>query len=343
MSTTTTTQATDWEAAYQKLLHTGTATSTRRAYQRDVAYFWLWAQASLQIRAPHYPVPKEVVIRFILEHNGEMGRSVEQQMLDQGYRRRPGALKVTTLRRYLASLSVAHNEAGVSSPVHDERVRLLLRRLQHSRNHERRLRKQAITADLLHEMVAQCDESLRGHRDRALLLLGFAAGGRRRSELRELRVEDIHKIEGGYQLLVRRSKNDQEGQGYEVPLLGEAASALSTWLIASGLRTGRLFRGITQDGHLTEGLSGRTINRIVKAHIARLGLDPDDYGAHSLRAGFITEAGRRGAVLGDAMALSGHRSMAVAQSYYRKGERLENPTARLFDGHSCRTGTLRER
>lgn len=330
MSTETTTHATDWEAAYLKLLHAGTAKSTRRAYQRDLAYFWVWAQANTRSLTPRYPVPVDLVIRFILEHNGEMDRSVEQRLLDQGFRTRPGRLKVKTLKRYLASLSVAHNEAGVSSPVHDEKVKLLLRRLQHSRGAERSQRKQAITADLLREMVAQCDENLRGCRDKALLLLGFAAGGRRRSELAELRVEDIQRVEGGYRLRVRRSKTDQRGDGHEVPLLGEAAGALSTWLIASGLRTGRLFRGITHDGRLTDGLSGRTINRIVKGYISRLGLDPGEYGAHSLRAGFITEAGRRGAFLGDAMALSGHRSMAIAQAYYREGELLDNPTAHLL-------------
>jgi integrase len=326
-----TTQSSDWEDSYREALQAGTSMNTRRAYRRDVEYFWAWARLSLRVRKVLYPVSVETVIRFILEHNGRMDHSVEQQLIDDGYRARPGALKVKTLRRYLASLSVAHNEAGTTSPMYDERVKLLLRRLQHARSAEGINKKQAITAELLKSMAAQCDESLMGLRDRALLLVGFASGGRRRSELTAISLSDLKKIKEGYLLMLRRSKTDQGGKGHEVPILGEAAKAVSIWLMASGLREGKLFRGFTPNNCLTAGLSGRTVNRIVKKCIAALGMRPDDFGAHSLRSGFITEAGRRGAFLPDAMTLSGHRSLDVAQGYYRDGALLDNPTAYLLD------------
>jgi len=144
-------------------------------------------------------------------------------------------------------------------------------------------------------------------------------------------VSDLKRIKGGYVLRLRKSKTDQAGNGLEVPLLGKAATALSDWLVASGVREGKLFRGIKANGALYEGISGQTINRIVKRYISKLGYDPAEYGAHSLRAGFITEAGRRGLPLGESMMLSGHRSVNVAQGYYREGELLSNPSAHLLD------------
>ena len=161
--------------------------------------------------------------------------------------------------------------------------------------------------------------------------MGFSSGGRRRSELVHIEVEDLSKIEGGYLLSIRKSKTDQGGKGLKVPILGAAATALTAWLVKSGIRSGRLFRGVQNNRKLTHSISGQAINNIVKKHIALIGLDPDLYGAHSLRSGFITEAARSGASLADAMALSGHRSVITASGYYREGEIMDNPASTLFE------------
>lgn len=321
---------TDTQQAYQATLLAGTARSTRRAYERDVRYFWAWAKHALTLPL-RYPVSLETVLRFILDHAGHMDPVLEQQLVSKGLRTRTGPLRVRTIRRYLASLSVAHSSRGFESPMSSSQVSLLLRRLQRVQANLPTRRKAAITAPMLKEMVATCENNLRGCRDKAILLVGFAAGGRRRSELVSLQVEDLKKIEGGYLLHLRASKTDPGGQGLEVPVLGEAAKALSTWLVRSGLRQGHLFRGIGRDGKLNDGISGRTINRIVKRRAEKAGLDAHALGAHSLRSGFITESGRQGAALGDAMALSGHRNNEVALGYYRDGELLANPAARLLD------------
>ena len=325
------TTASYWEEDYRDALFAGTSTETRRAYHRDIRYFWAWAKVAHGTRRIKYPVPAELFIQFILDHSGRMEHSLEQQLIAEGLRTRPGPLRIKTIKRYLASVSVAHNEAGVHSPLNDERVRLLLRRIQHSRVRETSNKKEAITAELLKSMLAQCDDSLLGLRDKALLSVGFASGGRRRSELVSLEIGDLKKADGGYLLNLRCSKTDQAGRGMEVPILGEAGRVVSQWLMATGLREGKLFRGFTPQGKLTGGLCGKTINRIVKKYIAAIGLDPAHYGAHSLRSGFITEAGRQGLFLPDAMALSGHRSLDVARAYYRNGELLRNPTSYLLD------------
>jgi len=53
-------------------------------------------------------------------------------------------------------------------------------------------------------------------------------------------------------------------------------------------------------------LSGQAIWLIVKRR-AQLACVAGDFGAHSLRSGFVTEAGRQNVPLGEAMGLTGHR------------------------------------
>ena len=319
-----------WQNRYADIISKGTAASTRRAYKRDLAYFWAWAKQTLG-QSEIYPVTEECVIRFVLDHFGNMTTESEDSLIIEGHKQRRGPLKVSTLRRYLASLSVAHQQQGLNSPTLNPKVKILLRRARHASASVTATKKAAITKDILTAMLKTCDDSLIGVRDRAVLLLGFSSGGRRREEIANLRVEDLVKVDGGYLLYIRRSKTDQGGKGFEVPILGQAATSLKAWLVQSGLRSGTLFRGIHNNGKLNDGISGRTINRIVKRRIALIGLDPDQFGAHSLRSGFITEAARSGATLGDAMALSGHRCVEVASGYYRQATVLENPAGKLFN------------
>jgi len=319
-----------WQAEYAALIQAGTAKSTRRAYRRDLAYFWAWAQAALK-QSVHYPVSEEMVIRFVLEHVRAMPTSVERKLMAKGLKRNSGPLKLTTLRRYLASLSVAHQEAGFASPTVSPKVKILLRRARQASEDQAPHKKAAITRDVLSALLQSCDDSLVGVRDRAIILVGFSSGGRRRDEIARMRIEDLVKVDGGYLLRVRRSKTDQGGKGIVVPILGQAATALTAWLVKSGIRSGALFRGIRNTGQLNTGISGRTVNRIVKRRVGMAGLDPDLFGAYSLRSEFITEAARSGATLGDAMALSGHRCAEVASGYYRQAAVLENPAGRIFN------------
>ena len=176
-------------------------------------------------------------------------------------------MKITTLRRYLASLSIAHQERGLASPTLSPNVKILLRRARQANATQTTTKKAAITRDILSALLETCDDSLTGVRDRALLLLGFTSGGRRRDEIAHLCVEDLSKVDGGYLLKLRKSKTDQGGNGFEVPILGQSATALKAWLVQSGLRSGALLRGIHNNGKLNDSISGRTINRIVKRRI----------------------------------------------------------------------------
>lgn len=295
---------------YNAILTAGTARSTRRAYERDVRAFFTWTQATYQ-QGEHFPVDETTVIAFILDQ--------------------VATLRVTTLRRYLASLSVAHQQQGLISPTQAPAVKLLLRRAQVTQSGWPSNKKAAITQSVLNALLAACDDSLRGIRDRALLLVGFGAGGRRRDELSRLRVEHLTTIDGGYLLHLPSSKTDQVGQGHTVALLGQPAHALRTWLLRADVTQGYVFRGIRNNGQLNDSLCGRSINAVVKRHARRAGFDEGRFGAHSLRAGFITEASARGIPLAETMQLSGHKNLNVAQRYIREGQLLANRALHLAD------------
>jgi len=319
----------DLQQRMAALINDGTAKSTRRAYTRGINYIHHYLKLSLNLDE-HYPVAVDSILRFILDHVGDMPADIAKTLMAKGLRKNMRPLRINTLRRYLTSLSVAHQERGLVSPTRDPSIGLLLRRAANAMR-QRPRKKAAITKPVLEAMLATCDNSLRGVRNKALLLSGFAAGGRRRSELVSLKVEHLERIEGGYLIKLTKSKTDQAGKGQSLPLLGTAAKALSEWLLRAGIREGHLFRGIRNNNHLNPSISGRAINDLVKHHAKLAGFNPNDFGAHSLRAGFITEAGCQGISLKDAMQLSGHHDTTVALGYYRHGQLISNPATRLVN------------
>lgn len=110
--------------------------------------------------------------------------------------------------------------------------------------------------------------------------------------------------------------------------MGPAAGALSAWLEASGVTTGAIFRRI-RGSVAAEPLEPQAVRAIVKRRAALAGLGAQ-FSAHSLRSGFMTEAGRQNVPLADAMALTGHRSVQTALHYYQPGAVQNSRAANLL-------------
>jgi integrase len=96
-------------------------------------------------------------------------------------------------------------------------------------------RKAPVSADCLQAMIAAAPDNLAGLRDRALLLIGFAAA-LRRSELVALDLDDLKWSKAGLQLRLRASKTDQERQGVIVAITPGSGmcpiAAFHEWLAA---------------------------------------------------------------------------------------------------------------
>ena len=180
-------------------------------------------------------------------------------------------------------------------------------------------------------MIATCDDGLRGLRDRALLLVGWSSGGRRRAELANIQCQDLLRHpDGSYALSLGLSKTERDGQVRQKPIRGKAALALSAWLQAAAISQGPVFVRLLRGGKPAKtALSGNHIALIVKRRAQLAGLQ-GDWAAHSLRSGFITEAGRQNMAIPDVMAMTDHRSVNTLMAYYQAGELLAAPVANLL-------------
>ena len=287
------------------------AAATRRAYGSDFRIFEAWCQTRAVSALPANP---EAVAAF-LAHDAETGS-------------RP-----STLGRRVAAIRYAHKLAGHVTPTDDERVRATMRGIRRSLGTASQ-KKAPATADRIVAMARAADDSLKGLRDRALLLVGFA-GAFRRSELVALNIEDLEETDLGFKVTIRHSKTDQEGAGQTVAIMkGSAAcpvAALKTWITASGIASGAIFRSIRKGGKVGDRLTAQSVADIVKIYAKCVGLDPALFAGHSMRAGFLTSAAKRGASIFKMMDQSRHKSVETLRGYVRDAE--------LFKDHAG-TGLL---
>jgi site-specific recombinase XerD len=232
--------------------------------------------------------------------------------------------RVSTLQRRLSAIAQAHKAAGHESPTGHGAVSAVWSGIRRSKGTAQVGKAPALTADI-RLMVAGLPDSLGGHRDRALLLIGFA-GAFRRSELVGLDVGAIAFADDGLVLTLARSKTDQEGRGERIgiPYGSTPATcpvrALRRWLDASGIADGPLFRSVNRHGHVLGGrLSDQAVALVVKRAIARTGRDPAAYSGHSLRAGLATSAAAAGVSERAIAEQTRHKSLVILRRYIRHG------------------------
>lgn len=321
----------DSEASLRSLVREGSADNTVAAYQAAMRYWEAWYGMRYGDALP-WPVPETVVLQFVadhLEHQSARGmvhdlpRAVDEALVACGAKRALGPYRLTTVMHRVAVLSEAHESQGLANPCHGRAVRTVLSRARsaYTRRGERPVRKEALTREPLEQILETCDDSLIGLRDRALLLFAWASGGRRRSEVVRATCENTRRTPEGFVYSLGYGKNNQEGRdraNMHKPIVGRAADALQAWLDAAGIREGALFRRVRRGGAVGEALGAEAVRRIVQARALAAGLE-GDFGAHSLRSGFVTEAGRQGVPLAEVMAMTGHVSVATAMHYHQAG------------------------
>ncbi len=277
------------------------APNTRRAYAADWRDFVSWCAAH---DLPSLPAAPEAVALYLT--------ALAERC------------KVSTLQRRISAISQAHQAAQLEPPTRSLAVRTVMAGIRRAKGTAQAGKAAAVT-DTIRMMVGTLPSSLLGLRDRALLLLGFAAA-LRRSELVGLDVGDVAFTREGLVITLRRSKTDQEGQGRTIgiPPGANAATcpvrALKAWLKAAGIEEGPLFRPITRHGRIAASrLSDKAVALVVKRTAQAAGLDSAMFAGHSLRAGLATSAAAAGVSERAIMAQTGHRSVAIARRYIREG------------------------
>jgi len=330
------------------------AKNTLLAYLKDVRYFWAWYEASHgKLPKDGYPVDVKAVYRFILEHKDGLPPDVDKALYEKqpgqkvAFKAAPGTHKLSTIRRRVAALSRIHiaNNCISNNPCRHPEILSLLEDARKGLAKKAQGQSQSKTAapeDVVVQMINACDQSmqqslqnndrhaqLRALRDKAAIWLAYASGGRRRNEVANVNIEHLTPHPLGFTLSLPTHKTDQKGKGSTVPVFDQAATAVKSWLEASGISEGALFRGIDRKGRFTERMTDKTFYNIIKKRAKEAGFTAELFGAHSLRSGFITECGRRGIPLQEAMKLSLHKDVNTANKYHQAGDLSINPAARL--------------
>jgi integrase len=282
----------------EKRVSESTPENTKRNYRAGWRFFCRFCE---DVGEQPFPASPQTVVSFI------------EWMAQEGY-------APNTIENRLAAITRCHREDDRPTPCQASSVQQTMAAIK--RGGDKPDRKEPL---LIHHLRAMDfdTESLSDLRDRAILYVGFA-GGFRRSVLSELRMEDFREVEGGIVIEIPKTKTDQaEGRIVQIPnqvpaLAPSPNEALSRWLTAAGIGSGPLFRMVDRWGNVRDGsISGYSIYNIVCEWVESIGENPAEYGAHSLRAGFATQAYIDGVGEHEAAQQTGHSSLETLRKYQR--------------------------
>jgi integrase len=294
---------------------TSKSANTLRGYRTDWS---IWCAAAVELGVPALPATPEALGAFV------------------SWLRDGRGCTATTIRRRLAGVAWVHHLAG--KPIDTRHVLIAGAVAGVSNESGPQRQAAAITLADLKRMLAVVGAGLQGERNRALLLLGWA-GAFRRSELVSLRADVpsagekpwnyVRLTPEGLVARLVRSKADQDrmvevgiprGKNRETC----PVRAVEDWLRSSGIRFGPLFPAISLKGHIEHGhMSGEAVRKIVRTIADRAGIEStalDSVSAHSLRAGFVTEAYKSGLDDESIMAHSRHRDLRTMRRYVRRAK-----------------------
>lgn len=339
-------------ATLRHLAEKGTGANTLRAIASDLNYLETWSHAALGHALP-WPASEALALKFIAHHLYDMDeherdpahgmpKDVRALLLQDGCLKSDGPHAPATVRRRLALWSTIHRWKGLEAPFGLPSVRHAMRLAVRATPRPRgRKSAKAVTKDVLEKLVATCRTgSIVDLRDRAILLIAFASGGRRRSEVARLAMSDLVDREPMWgddetplpslEIRLGRTKTASADADESVYIVGRPVVFLKQWLALAGIQAGPVFRSIDRFGRLgTTPLDGQSINAIVKKRCAMAGLESGGFSAHGLRSGYLTEAARQGISLQEAMAQSRHRSVQQAANYYNGADIEKGRAAKL--------------
>ncbi len=348
-------------ATLRHLAERGMGENSLRALSSDLGYLEAWSRAATGVALP-WPAPVELVLKFVAHHLWDPERRardphhgmpgpVRADLAAQGLLRSDGPHAPSTVRRRLSSWSTLHGWRDVAGPFGSPALRKALRlAVRASPRPGARKSREAVVVEVLTRIFERLDPvaihgpepchadprvdrsiRLQALRDRAMLSLAFAAGGRRRSEIAALEMDRIEwrqaedpESGAGIPLLLvslGRTKTTRAEEDRRVTIRGRAVRDLASWTRAAAIGEGAVFRRIDRWGGIGEApITPQTVNLVVKARLAEAGFDPAAFSAHGLRSGYLTEAFLQGLSLPEAMGQSGHRSATQAASYFTAAE-----------------------
>lgn len=272
------------------------ADETKRALLKNWKRFEQWCGSQ---QLPSLPAEPETVEAFLLYLSDQHPvRDRQGRILRYG-------MRPSTVAQALWAVNARHRLAGHAAPGASQLVKTALAGI---RRRKAGRPKQQAPLTIAHLGALRFRDDVKGKRDKALLLVGFA-GCLRRSELVALRVENLEETPLGVRVYLPRSKTDGEGAGAWVDIVRAQhhpglcpVSALLDWLAVTRIAQGPIFRAVGKgrQPRIGDRLSAASVDAIVKWAAAQCGLDPTHYGGHSLRAGqatYLSEQGKSPALI----------------------------------------------
>jgi len=296
------------------------AENTLKAYAKDWAHFARWCRMR---GADPLPPSPELIGLYITDLAAPGGKAP--------------ALSVSSLERRLSGLTWGYAQRGQRMDRKDRHIATVLAGIR--RKHARPpAQKEAILPEDLRDMLATLPHDLRGLRDRAILLIGFA-GSLRRSEIVSLDhgKDDtpdsggwVEMLEGGV-LLTLRGKTGWR----EVEIARGSAEqtcpvhALTQWLHYARIDFGPIFVAVSRSGlkATADRLSDKHVARLIKQTVEGAGLRPELskverlrlFSGHSLRAGLASSAEVDERYVQKQL---GHASAEMTRRYQRRRDRF---------------------
>jgi integrase len=301
------------------LIEASSAPSSRKALSCDLAVFERWYSGSDE----YLPSNEVTVAEFIAA------------MADKR--------AVSTIIRYVSSLSKIHELSGWPNPTRSELVRQALSGLRKTRGMRARQAPALTGKELLKILGSLSKTSYCGQRNRAMFAIGWSCG-LRCAELQALDVSDLEFTEESTSTVVhiRRSKTDTDGKGFSIGIpASPITEILKQWtdmLVALYLsENGPLFprlsyanveRYFPKKG-MRPRLSVRGISKTIRTVMEQNGIRGS---VHSLRRGVITEAARLNVPEHLIQRHSRHASTRSLRGYIEEGTIFsDNPLPAIFD------------
>lgn len=298
------------EITHSHYIHASTSQNTRKAYQNDIQHFRAWGAV--------LPTTPEKLLAYLHHYAGK--------------------LNPKTLKRRLIAIKSWHTFQGFPDPTCFPLLRKTLAGIQKIHGVPKRQAK-ALSLETLEILVAHLNNQSKfiAIRNNALLQIGFF-GAFRRSELAHFRWEHISFIPNkGIEILVPRSKTDQEGQGQicAIPYGDQTlcpVTALKTWQNLAQQRSPFVFPRVTKGGNiLPHPIKPEHINTIVKNIALECNLNESfHYSAHSLRRGFATTASQNQAPLPIIMRQGRWHHERTVLDYIEAGQRFDENAVNLI-------------
>jgi len=235
-----------------------------------------------------------------------------------------GRVKVSTIDQRIAAIAFMHTSQNLDDPTAHAMIKETMSGIRRAIGTAPN-QKAPLLRDDTRRIALSLEDDVRGKRDTAILLLGFA-GAFRESELTALEMSDLKFLADELHIIIRKSKTDQEREGRikRIPILSVANAlfcpvrALQAYLIAAEVTSGAVFRKIDRWGKVWDKpMRPAAVAYILKRAATNAGMDASEIAGHSLRAGFVTQAASDDVPLHEIQDVTWHKSSDMVRRYIR--------------------------